>query len=79
MHRTSNEIVFVHVSKNVDFCSLSKEKMSQIDPQIILDALEKAENEAKAVEAKFMDKVKNYENLTVSEKLHFSKLSHLLE
>ena len=79
MHRTSNEIVFVHVSKNVDFCSLSKEKMSQIDPQIILDALEKAENEAKAVEAKFMDKVKNYENLTVSEKLHFSKLSHSLE
>merc|ERR1719419_1039970 len=41
--------------------------MSQIDPQIILDALEKAENEAKAVEAKFMDKVKNYENLTVKE------------
>merc|ERR1711970_77874 len=39
--------------------------MSQIDPQIILDALAKAEQETVAVQEKFLDKVKNYENVTV--------------
>ena len=39
--------------------------MSQIDPQIILDALAKAEKEAADVQEKFLGKVKNYENVTV--------------
>lgn len=78
MHRASNEVVFVHVSKNVDFCNLSKEKMSSIDPQIILDALEKSEKDAEAVKEKFLDKVKNYENVTVSTKLVLSLLACML-
>ena len=51
--------------------------MSKIDPQIILDALEKAEKEAAAVQEKFLGKVKNYENVTVSQSSIFGAAPNL--
>ena len=50
----------------LDFCSMTEETMSKISPDTILEALEKAENDAKKVEDKFMSKVKSYENVNVS-------------
>ena len=50
----------------LDFCSMTEESMSKISPDTILDALQKAEDDAKKIETKFLEKVKTYENVNVS-------------
>lgn len=51
----------------LDFCSMSEESMSKINPQTILDALQSAEEDAKKVEKKFMEKMNTYEDVNVSD------------
>ena len=50
----------------LDFCSMSEESMSKINPQTILDSLQAAEDDAKKVEKKFMEKMNTYEDVNVS-------------
>ena len=40
--------------------------MSKINPQTILDALQSAEEDAKKVEKKFMEKMNSYDDVNVS-------------
>ena len=54
----------------LDFCSMSEESMSKINPQTILDALQSAEEDAKKVEKKFMEKMNTYEDVNVSDFLN---------
>ena len=67
IHKKSNTLVFCHVAKMLDFCSMSEDTMAKIDPQTILDALQKAEDDAKKVEKKFMEKMQTYEDVNVSD------------
>ena len=46
---------------------MSEDTMAKIDPQTILDALQKAEDDAKKVEKKFMEKMQTYEDVNVSD------------
>ena len=46
IHKKSNTLVFCHVAKMLDFCSMSEESMSKINPQTILDSLQAAEDDA---------------------------------
>ena len=70
IHKKSNTLVFCHVAKMLDFCSMSEESMSKINPQTILDALQSAEEDAKKVEKKFMEKMNTYEDVNVSDFLN---------
>ena len=67
IHKKSNTLVFCHVAKMLDFCSMSEESMAKINPQTILDALQSAEEDAKKVEKKFMEKMNTYEDVNVSD------------
>ena len=49
---------------------MSEESMSKINPQTILDALQSAEEDAKKVEKKFMEKMNTYEDVNVSDFLN---------